>query len=100
MGPKAAPAVSVLIEILKDDKNSMLRYESAVALGRIGPGAQAAREPLTVLLHGRDITLRGYAAAALARISPDKVRDAVQLLRSLMAEQEGLVRGHAARGIG
>jgi len=65
-GPKAEPAISVLLDALKDKTlDRAYRINAARALGKIGPGARSAVPALTDLLSDEDRKLSSEAAEAL-----------------------------------
>lgn len=67
IGPKAQPAVPLLIEALKD-KEKVVRTGSIAALGKIGPAAAEAIPLLAELSQDSDWATRSLAAAAMAAI--------------------------------
>ena len=69
LGPDAAPAVPVLVKMLK--KEWPLRYYAARALAGIGPEAQSAAPDLVLMLKDNDELCRETAAAALREIDPE-----------------------------
>jgi HEAT repeat protein len=64
-----AKAVPPLIEALQDDSK---RSEAIIALGRMGPTAREAREPLWKLLHDDDRLIALQAAGALLRLGEQR----------------------------
>jgi HEAT repeat protein len=73
MGPAAAPAVPALIAAL-DDEVAAVRFPVTVALGEIGPGAEAAIPRLKQVVE-EDINDEVAASArrAIKRIRPEAV---------------------------
>jgi len=67
MGPKAAPAVALLAEILKDPA-PRFRELAAHALGEIGPAAKSAEGPLKKAANDPEGTVQAAAKRALHKI--------------------------------
>jgi HEAT repeat protein len=67
-GPEAVRAVPALVENLSNDR---IAPDMADALGRIGPRAEAAVDPLTEVLRDEKGRIRVWAAEALWRIRRD-----------------------------
>ena len=82
LGPKAAPAVPLIVEALTDSE-SKVRYRAAHILWSIGPAANEAGRSLLPLLKDRDPKVRTYAAIALVAIEyrPSPVKDLERILR-------------------
>lgn len=91
-GDQAVPA---LIEELKNP-DPQKREEAATALGRIGPVAAAAIEPLIATFADPDLYLRGAAAVALSRIGAG----AVSALTDALADPNPEIRWSAAIALG
>lgn len=99
-GPDAAPAAKDLLKIFTSDKTSKnVQYETALALGRIGPAAKDAVPALIEALKSSDVTLRGYAAEALGCIGPD-ASAAVQTLTVALRDSNKSVKRNAAKALG
>jgi len=81
LGPKAAPAVPLLIEAL-NDQNKLVRTQSIAALGKIGPAAAAAVPVLTPLLRDDDWATRSLATSALLAIEQKPPPDDVSAERT------------------
>jgi HEAT repeat protein len=71
-GPKAAPAIDVLIPLLKDPESEVRRL-AAYALGEIGPKAASAVPPLKELLKDSEMTVVQQAVNSLRNIDPKSV---------------------------
>jgi HEAT repeat protein len=81
------------VQALSDD-NGHVRREAAIALGRIGPAAEAvAAVPLARALEDADPTIRVVAARALGRI---RAAGAAPALTRLLEDDDEAVR-QAAR---
>jgi HEAT repeat protein len=73
MGPAAAAAVPVLIEVL-DDPSPAVRFPATVALMEIGPAAKAAVPRLLVMMDEEiNDEIAASARRALKRIDPSAV---------------------------
>jgi len=79
LGPRAADAAPDLADVLKDESIApSLRYRAAEALSSIGP---AAVPHIRAMLRDGSASTRGWAAVALAEISPAAAsREAGQIL--------------------
>ncbi len=91
-GKEAAAAVPALVEALKDS-NSLVRFQSIVALGDIG--SEQAISGLQPLLHTPDVRTRQLVATSLAKIGG---RAAAVLTEALQAKQSA-TREAAADGL-
>jgi HEAT repeat protein len=89
------PAVEGLSGLLKERKESV-RAEVVMALGRIGPDAEAAVPDLVPLLGDRSERIRREASRALGRIGPA----AVTPLLAASAREEPIVCARAVEGLG
>lgn len=99
-GPEAAPAVKDLLKIFTSEKTSPnVRYETALALGRIGSAAKDAVPALIEALRSEDATLRGYAAGALSGIGPDAAA-ATKALAVALRDPNPAVRRNSAKALG
>jgi len=74
LGPRAAPAVPLLIGALTD-RDKLVRTQSIAALGKIGPGAAAALPALARLVEDDDWATRNLAMAAAAAIQQQPLPD-------------------------
>jgi HEAT repeat protein len=92
-----AREIPALVAALKDE-DSMVRSWSILALGEIGPEAEAAVQALTVALHDKTNRVRKRAAAALGRVGP-KAKAAVQALILALKDPDVSVRWAAASGL-
>jgi HEAT repeat protein len=72
IGPASSPAVELITGALDVDTNYYTRSNAAEALARIGPDAKSAVKALKAAANGKDVRLRIWATAALARISGDE----------------------------
>lgn len=70
IGPAAAPATDVLVELVGDDDPAVAR-EAVQALAKIGPGAKAATTALVGVLGQPESEVRHAAVYALGKIGPD-----------------------------
>ena len=106
LGPKAEPAVPVLIKRLEDDYD---RYRAISVLGAVGPSAAPA---VPALLHRLAYTLsvedrlyRDESTEAiriietLAKIGP-AAKEAIPLLRKALKDQVSTIRYFAAHALG
>lgn len=89
--PAAVRAVPALIECLTKDPSSVAAAE---ALGRIGPRATAAVDPLTKLLRDEKGEIRTWLAEALYRISGDD--EFLQLLIDALDSKDWMTQDSAA----
>jgi HEAT repeat protein len=89
--------IPALIAALKD-QNSTVRRWCILALGEIGPEAEAAVPALTEALLDKTIRVRQGAAAALGRIGP-KAKSAVPALILALKDRDVSVRWAAASGL-
>jgi HEAT repeat protein len=71
MGPKAKPALDVVVPLLKE-KDSNLRLAAAVFVFRCGARARRYAAPLTEALKDESPWVRLYAAASLWRLAKDR----------------------------
>lgn len=90
MGAAAHEALPALVSTLEDG-NGYLRAGAARALGEIGGGAEAARPALVKAARSdRSVTVKLWAAYALARLKPEGAKGLVQeLLPRLQATDWG-----------
>jgi HEAT repeat protein len=101
--PNSATTIDLLIKVLQEkdphswDRGAFRRSLAAHHLGRIGPAAKAAVEPLTDALRDPGAILRAGAASALSRITPAKTPEMVRVLIPLLKDKDVIVRGEAAR---
>jgi HEAT repeat protein len=88
IGAKAVPA---LVEALHNDRKCL---QAVIALGRLGPRAHAAREPLRKLLKNDNRSLALQAAGALLRLgeNPD---ESLHVLIAGLKDRDQAVRGLA-----
>jgi HEAT repeat protein len=80
----------VIEELTKNvsDKNTELRYESAEALGKLGPAAKSSLPLLKLRLQDRDKNVRLRAAFSIEKIDPSD-RGFVPVLTAAMREGDG-----------
>jgi HEAT repeat protein len=74
-----------------------VRRYAAIAIGKIGPAAQASVPALTVVLRGDTSGARTSAAIALSKMG---TRGLEQLIEVLRDDMDSEVRGHAALALG
>jgi len=97
LGPKAAPAVPKLIEILKSHEDQESRGLAAVALGRIN--ARSATDALTeVATSAADGELRSRAMYALIELNPHSHKT-FELAEKLAKDPNARVRTAALYGL-
>ncbi|RME82561.1 MAG: HEAT repeat domain-containing protein [Planctomycetota bacterium] len=84
MGSKAAPAVPVLIETLKDCKGMMIRQAVAESLARTGPQAKQALPILRQLIHQERGPVKIFFAYAILSISSKKESQAEAFFRKVI----------------
>lgn len=85
---------SELIEALKAEKDSRVRKELAILMGRYPEIAKRVIAPLTSILKDPDAAARSAAADAIAKVGPDAKEAATELL-PLIDDADKAVR-HAA----
>ena len=77
IGPAAAPAVPALIDMLDNDEDKQVRFESALALAQIGPAANDAVPVLGKSLTDPDRYVRDNSIHALKRIDTPEAESAL-----------------------
>jgi HEAT repeat protein len=82
-GSAAKAAVPNLIEVLKGDSNSRMRWEAARTLGKIGPAAKPAVSALIQATMDHDALVREHAAEALGDIGPEAAEGIPALIVAL-----------------
>jgi len=88
IGPESDEAVSVLINVLEEDRWEPMRADAARALGAIGPRARPAIPAITMALRKLDSAPEdrargwGHVVDALAKIGGDDARDALEDIRT------------------
>ena len=97
MGPAGEPAISVLVEHLKDE-TATVREHSAEALGDIGPGAAESVPALIAVLNDPAFRVRRDSARSLGYIGP-AAQSAVQPLKKLLDDPEQIVRDAARAAV-
>ncbi len=90
LGPASAPAVSKLIEKLKDKNVSNFAIR---ALGKIGTDAKEAVPALIPFLHNKDVYLRSDAALALNGIGEGAKQAIPDLLKAIHDEDSNVRYG-------
>jgi HEAT repeat protein len=100
IGSQSPLAVPELLRMLKEDRDTAVRAESARALGRIGePAASAGRALAAALANTKgDDHLRGEAARALARVVP-KAPSTTEALTEAAEDRSGHVGVAAAESL-
>ena len=77
IGANAAPAVPTLIDMLTNDEDVQVRFESALALAQIGPESVDAIPILTTSLQDRNRYVRDNSIHALKRIGTPEAETAL-----------------------
>ncbi len=77
IGVNAAPAVPTLIEMLENDEDVQVRFESALALAQIGPASVDAIPVLTNALHDKNRYVRDNSIHALRQIDTPEAKTAL-----------------------
>ena len=98
LGPAAAPALPDLIAALGDTRD--VRGAAAYAISQIGPAAAPATSELARLLMDEWSGNRVYAAMALGSIGPSATSAVPNLVEILLADEDPVVRFHAAEALG
>lgn len=78
LGPKAAPAVPELIEILNEHISEVSESGAIEALGSIGPNAKPAVAKLLELAAMENGEVRTAAVEALKKIDPESLKQAIK----------------------
>jgi HEAT repeat protein len=91
------PAVGALVKLLHD-KDALVRFAAAEALGRIGPPAKDAVPVLIELVKAENIDLRVAALDALGGIGP-RAKDAVPVVVTAAGERDNAVANAALRAL-
>ncbi len=97
IGPAAAETVPLLLESLNTEYQG-LRYEVAIALGRINSDASTVVRALTQLLSDPSPHVKNSAIESL-RLFGDASRPSLPQLLSMLNDKEPLIRVGAARAI-
>ena len=99
IGPRAAPAVAELVELLDQQDDTEIRRVAAKALGKIGPAASEATGPLVGALLDPRVVVRASAAEAIGRIG---IADATVIagLKACLRDEYVVVRRNAVRALG
>jgi HEAT repeat protein len=98
MGAEAKEAVPALVDAMKTDTASNVRWSAANALGQIGPDAKAAIPALMNALRDDDPWLRWNAAIALSGMGPD-AKVAIPRLVKALYDSEYIVRNGAVTAL-
>ena len=77
IGPAASPAVPALIDMLDNDDDKQVRFESALALAQIGPASSDAVPSLEKALRDPDRYVRDNTIHALKRIDTPEAESAL-----------------------
>lgn len=85
------PAVPALLQAL-EAPDKLRRCQACLVLAHIGPEARSAVPALGKLMQDRETNCRAFAALALVRIDPDNQVKTVELLASLLKDQDRGVR--------
>jgi hypothetical protein len=99
LGPRAASAVPELVKILEQNISPESEWQTANALGFIGPEAKAAVPLLLRAAQSTNDSFRGSAFWALAGIHADADAVVPVLIRGLR-DPNAVVRADAASGLG
>ncbi len=105
LGPAGEPAVDALIAQLSRDvegegkkERNLVRRHAVYALGKIGPAADDAIEPIQEVLEDDDPVTRIWAVQALVRIDPE-TEPRVDILIEALGYKDISVRSNAIGGI-
>jgi HEAT repeat protein len=100
IGTRSPAVVPELLRLLHKDLDGEVRTEAARSLGKIGAGAKAASEALTLALstRGSGDTLRGAVAWALVRVAPE-LPTTMEALRVAAKDRSGHVGVCAAEAL-
>lgn len=98
-GEKAELFFLDTVEALRIEKDSVVRREIAVCLGRLGAKAGPAAQPLSAVLTDPDPTARAAAAEALGRIGAEGRSSAPELIK-LASDPDRNARRSAAFALG
>jgi hypothetical protein len=100
IGPAAAPAISEIARVLREDPDATTRWNAARTLGKIGPAAKTAIPALVQAMgDDPDALVREHAAEALGDIGPDAA-EAVADLAKACKDPSHKVRRDAVRSLG
>lgn len=91
--------IPLLVRLL-GDKESLVAWEAAAAIGRLGPDGAAAAPALLEAMKREDSGMRLRAASALGRIGGEAAKPAVPMLRKMLGSSEKFDRSNAARVLG
>lgn len=97
VGPSAEKAIPVLQQLIVENPNSSVGFDSGDALGKIGP---AAVPSLQELLRHKQPGTRAIALKALGVIGADAARAVPDMLKSLDHERDRVVAIEALGNIG
>lgn len=103
LGPDAAAAVPQLTAMLSDEAAPAAKYPAVYALGRIGPAARPALEPLRGLASSPDEVLATVALWSTLKIAPGDtslLEKAIAALRKAARGEREIVRLEAAVALG
>lgn len=98
IGPEARTTIPALIELLKDEEDSV-RFSAACALRSMGPEAKTAIPALMQLLKDEFWWVQAAAADALGQMGAD-AKAAVPTLIRLVQEKDGAICREAAEALG
>ena len=98
IGPAAKDAVGPLADVAKTDANEEARREALLALGGIGPAAEAAVPVAAAALTDSDDRVVLAACYALAKIGP-AAKDALPELKKLSDDKDATLRKAAEKAI-
>lgn len=98
MGPKAAPAVPVLVEVLQDSSISFLQEQSLETLAEIGASAKSASPHVLPYLWSNNRWERASAARAMLRIAPDAEVPVAEIVTQIADDPFGAYGAISALG--
>ncbi|TET84797.1 MAG: HEAT repeat domain-containing protein [Anaerolineales bacterium] len=98
IGPEAAEAVPVLIQVLTDENDFWLSPLAAQALAQIGPETTEVFSALVRALEEGNSSIRETAAEALGQIGPE-VMESVPALIQVLGDEYAFVREAAAEAL-
>jgi HEAT repeat protein len=98
LGPAAAPAIPALVELLEDRSGSVVPFNAAHALGKIGP--EAITPKVLELLGDRDETVRHAVATAVKGVGPGAQAAVPALIESLKTSEDAYAQQALVEALG